>query len=1597
MNCSPWSAHAVGVAVCVALAAPLAACGSDSDGPLSTWSGGDPDITVSGDISVDEAGLRTRFVGGAAVVTVPLTPLAGAEGAEATVEISITELDTTEGPAGSATVTLGAATQEAEVTISGFDAPTDQAAMANLVLRYRVNGGRGAATGVRSLYHTVTKLGLQVWAPNSLDAGATTTVRAWVRDLDSGDLLPGASVTLGDSTALTDVAGQVAFDVEAMPEAASVELTATASHGGGVVSTHRTISVVPAGAPRLFVSTDKPLYRPGQTIHIRALALARADLTPLALTPVTLEVLDGKDNKVFKEETSTDTFGVASLTAALAPQVNLGDYTIRAVMADLQTERTVEVSEEKLPKFAVQVSFDSPYFTPDEEIAGVVSARYFFGKAVANAAVTIEALNGTGSHSATFSGTTDGEGLLPFILPAEAAPSQLQIEVTDSAGFAVSKQATVAIATPELQVQLVPESYTVPSGGTFEVYVLTRGPLGGPVDATCEIGDHDDVETGAQGVAVVSLDAGTAVYASCTDAAGLTGSAYVQVTTDFGGDSVLVRADQALYAVGEPIEVTLLAPGAADTIYVDRVHRGRIVESMAAAVVDGVATATMQPGETESGTLVIAGYYVTDEQVVVSGDRAVYVQKPGAGVTVTTDSPTYLPGAEATLTFEVKGDDGAGRAAAIGVAIADEAVFALAGSVGPDDVAGFFLLADEPPAIHPFAFSEASASVQAAAGAALVQGGPGNGASASGLTTPVLRAQVVGLVSGWMSTLRNDLREQVQTSADAGLLSSQDDVDALAATPVYDWWGRQLAVTADLQDGYYEDWVYVSLTSSGPDEATETWDDWSGTFTVYLPADQSYNGGETGGGFDDASEPSAGGDWGDEGGGDWDGDGGVAPPADGESVPGAEAPKKRDDFPETLYVNPALITDGSGKATVTLPMADAITEWRVSMIANTADGLVGGGQGGITVYQDFFVDTDLPARLTQNDRLELPIGVFNFSDTDQEVTVEVAEAAWFELSGSPFATVTVPASSSLAVPITVEVIEAGVHQLEVTAVSSTGFQDGIIRSVTVVPDGQRRDVSNSGPLDGSLALTVTFPEDAIDGGHDALLKLMGGPSAQMVDGVDALLKAPNGCFEPMMNSTWINALVLDYLGWTGSTNATLEGVAKGHLDSGVQQCITFECTGGGFTWFGDPSPAHPILTSLALVMFEDIRAVRPLDDALVLRARSWLEGEQESDGHWSSDESTKNQLMPWDDLRTTCTVAAGLATNGEGDAAVLGSGIAWIQGALADTVDTYTLAMCANALIAAAPEDPSTDALVADLLERATTEGDRTWWDSEWPGISNAGGDVIAVETTALAAQALYRLSEPPLILEGALKYLAGKKSPDGNFMSTQGTIQALRVFVAAAKYASGETDAQVTISVAGDVVYDTHIDASNREVVHLVSLSPWAAAGGALDVDISYSGAGKLFYQLAANHYLPWDPASRALGPSLDVAVDWSPTEVTVGQLTVATVTVTNAGDAVGPGDMPMVDVGVPPGFDPDLTELDGMVTGDPNVARYEVKGDRVLIYLHHLGGELSETFEVHIPMSPRYPMEVATPAARAWEFFAPEDYSESVPVVLTVTAAEG
>src|SRR4029077_27659 len=108
-------------------------------------------------------------------------------------------------------------------------------------------------------------------------------------------------------------------------------------------------------------------------------------------------------------------------------------------------------------------------------------------------------------------------------------------------------------------------------------------------------------------------------------------------------------------------------------------------------------------------------------------------------------------------------------------------------------------------------------------------------------------------------------------------------------------------------------------------------------------------------------------------------------------------PRVRSYFPEALYINPEIVTDQNGAANISIPLADSITTWRMAMMASTARGALGSGASSIKVFQDFFVDLDLPVTLTQGDRVSLPVAVYNYSGARGEVNLRLQAADWFSL------------------------------------------------------------------------------------------------------------------------------------------------------------------------------------------------------------------------------------------------------------------------------------------------------------------------------------------------------------------------------------------------------------------------------------------------------------------------------------------------------------------------------------------------------------------------------------------------------------------------
>ncbi|MGD9148365.1 MAG: alpha-2-macroglobulin family protein, partial [Anaerolineae bacterium] len=223
----------------------------------------------------------------------------------------------------------------------------------------------------------------------------------------------------------------------------------------------------------------------------------------------------------------------------------------------------------------------------------------------------------------------------------------------------------------------------------------------------------------------------------------------------------------------------------------------------------------------------------------------------------------------------------------------------------------------------------------------------------------------------------------------------------------------------------------------------------------------------------------------------------------------AEPPRLRQYFPETLYWAPEVLTDEGGYVSLQIPMADSITTWRLTALASTQDGRLGSTTRGVRVFQDFFVDIDLPVALTQGDEISIPIGVFNYLPGAQQVRLVIEPEDWFELTGPGEQTLTIAANDIEVVYLPIRVLKFGRQGFQVTAWGEK-MSDAIRREVNVVPDGKAMHHTESDWLRESKKVRVEVPAAAVPGATSVEVKIYPGVMAQAVEGLEKILRLPHG-------------------------------------------------------------------------------------------------------------------------------------------------------------------------------------------------------------------------------------------------------------------------------------------------------------------------------------------------------------------------------------------------------------------------------------------------------------------------------------------------------
>ena len=543
-----------------------------------------------------------------------------------------------------------------------------------------------------------------VYSQGALAPGLPAVFRVYERDAARQQPLAGTTVAialdgpggrhLALDPAVTDSDGMALLHSRLPADLPEGDYRVTATFDGTAGTSTVTTTMPVRRSYQCLVSSDKPLYQPGQTMHLRVLALTAADQRPAAACDVLLEVQDPKGNKVCKQRRQTSAFGLAAADFQLADQVNLGEYQISATLGNTTSRLSVAVERYVLPKFSLELTTDRSFYAPGETARVAVRAVYTFGQPVPGAAVELLASEFVEQFRplATVTARTDAEGRATLALPLPDslvgqalhqgdASVQVAVTVVDPAGQKGTKAIYLPVSTRPLRTTVIPESGLLVPGVENLLYVFTAYPDGRAAAAKVRVEPlGKTVETTTAGVAALSVLAPREpldLTLTAEDRQGVKATATVRLAST-PTETLLLRPDRAVYRTGETIRAEVFAATAVGRVFCDVVQNGRTLLTSAADLQQGRATLTLDLPPEWAGTLALQAYRILPGGDLMRDQRVVQVNRADdLRVQATLGRETYRPGESARVDFTVTRATGEPTPAALSLAAVDEAVFAL--------------------------------------------------------------------------------------------------------------------------------------------------------------------------------------------------------------------------------------------------------------------------------------------------------------------------------------------------------------------------------------------------------------------------------------------------------------------------------------------------------------------------------------------------------------------------------------------------------------------------------------------------------------------------------------------------------------------------------------------------------------------------------------------------------------------------------------------------------------------------------------------------------------------------------------------------------
>ncbi|MHA2052366.1 MAG: MG2 domain-containing protein [Candidatus Hodarchaeales archaeon] len=1187
------------------------------------------------------------------------------------------------------------------------------------------------------------------------------------------------------------------------------------------------------------ISTDKPIYSPGETVQGRVL-LWKNDFLKATKQPektnFEFKLLTPSQHVLLQKTVNTNSFGVYTFSFTLDSESELGKYSIVTQKDEVISTMDIRVDKYEKPAFRVELELDKDYVAPGKKITGTLVATYYFGKPVTHSEVLLEI-----GDISTLTGTTneDGEWKFEYTLPNS---------LTDSGLYAISINATVTdtvnrkvVASASVQITenvyvwayvnpwfpKADENVTVRFGAyqysTGRYYWWNWQPLPeAPVKITLYAMlspttsyylETFESQTDSNGYGSYEFSIPQHILEYTTRFKGTVeldsddgrkGTSTFYFSVDYSKAEITFDSDS--YSAGDVVGLTVQLTNILTDSPIAGDIKVRIFDPDYELIGERIAEIgklghqfSFQLSSFAPNGVFYVHVYVLKTFTYDWGSYTYYKYSktqsflvgPPQQISLSLDKENYSLSDSMTLTGEVEGNTNA--------------------PVMIQFVKKGILTTQYIPKTNADSFSLVMSDIS--------------------LLAPKVWIYGFAILSTG-AILETRLFVEIDTTINVDITSSQNTYapgdEALIDIEVYDAKNKPISTVlaisfvdssvygvepdpeSELEHFIQRDyWPSVWTVSSWKGRQRDWWFWWYDDFYGL-----SFSGGyisPRGGDvfmqewamFTDDSAPTA-----------------MAGQKTGDSEVDADVGQKiRDNLPENAYWKPSIILE-DGSLTIPITLPDTIGEWTVRVVATTGEGIGVLEKYTFQTFLPFFVEIMKEPFVLQDDVFILKAIVYNYLGELVNIDVSIATDEGIVVLGQEFQTIRLPSDFLGAVSWACLAENPGFINATIYAATElqngTQFADAIRKPVEIVSNGVELEFKASSFISEDPDFIYKRSSDSVQ--QREFLEISLGLGATAISSWERLIGYPYGCTEQTISRVVPDALILDYLNQTNQLTNETEELLNDMLTTGLSRLYSQQHPDGGWGWWSsDLTRAY--MTSLVLYGLDSVREVGIfIDTEVVKRAIVSLLSIQNNDGSWTPD-SWRNidqvaftafvlrSLIKWSDLLESPTA--------------INDAITYITNAWSDSTkqSSYLAALYLDAAMGTGYGVSSFETTMINyLINEVEMSSGGNYWDYTsssgywWKAL---GG---RVEITGLAISALVKYNPTTYmpIIRGGVQWLLQKQSRYGwgNTADTSAAISSL--IVISKEGFSSDDDTSVTINLNGEIIGEYDLSVQTQSVVYL-------------------------------------------------------------------------------------------------------------------------------------------------------------------------------------